>query len=86
MKVGLSHLSSMVNTLFLAYVGASLPLLVLFATNDSSSLTFNSVINDELVATEIIRTLAGSIGLVLAVPIATLLSVIFIKTQEQSVD
>ena len=79
MRIGVTHLSSMVNTLFLAYAGASLPLLILFSVKVPPFLTFSNVIDNELVATEIVRTLAGSIGLVLAVPIATLLAIQFIK-------
>lgn len=79
MRVGISHLSSMVNTLFLAYAGASLPLLILFSIKQSPFLTFNQVIDNEMVATEIVRTLTGSIGLILAIPIATFLAVQFIK-------
>ena len=78
MKVGISHLSSMVNTLFLAYAGASLPLLILFSINEPPFLTFNQIINNEIIATEIVRTLIGSIGIVLAVPISTLIAVKFI--------
>lgn len=79
MKVGVSHLGSMVNTLFLAYAGAALPLLILFSVKEPPFLTFNQVINNEIIATEIVRTLTGSIGLVLAVPLATLLAVHFVK-------
>lgn len=78
MRVGVSHLSSMVNTLFLAYAGASLPLLILFSVRQPPFLTFNQVIENEMIATEIVRTITGSIGLVLAVPIATFLAVQFI--------
>lgn len=79
MRVGVSHLSSLVNTLFLAYAGASLPLLILFSVNEPPFLTFSQVIDNEMIATEIVRTFTGSIGLILAVPIATLLAVQFIK-------
>jgi uncharacterized membrane protein len=82
MRVGISHLSSMVNTLFLAYAGASLPLLILFSVKQPPFLTFNQVIDNEMVATEIVRTFTGSIGLVLAVPIATFLAVQFIKNKK----
>ncbi|MDD5043696.1 MAG: YibE/F family protein [Patescibacteria group bacterium] len=81
MRVGISHLSSMVNTLFLAYAGASLPLLILFSVKQPPFLTFNQVIDNEMIATEIVRTFTGSIGLVLAVPIATFLAVQFIKNK-----
>lgn len=71
MNVGVDHINAVVNTLFLAYAGASLPLLVLFAVDIPPFLTFSQTVNNEIVATEIVRTLVGSIGLVLAVPIAT---------------
>lgn len=73
-KVGVAHLSSMTNTLFLAYAGASLPLLLLFSVKSGPFLSFSQVVNHELIATEIIRTLIGSICLVLAMPIATFLA------------
>jgi uncharacterized membrane protein len=71
MRVGRDHVASTVNTLFLAYVGASLPLLLLFVLTDR---TFASVANGEVVAIEIVRTLVGSIGLVASVPITTALA------------
>jgi len=82
MKVGVSHLSSMINTLFLAYAGVSLPLLLLFNINEPPFLGFSQIINNEMVAIEIVRALTGSIGLVLAIPIATILAVNFIKKKE----
>ena len=85
MKVGISHMSAMVNTLFLAYAGVSLPLLILFSIKEPPFLTFNQVLNNEMVATEIVRTLTGSIGLVLAVPIATLLAVQFVKIKKEGI-
>lgn len=81
-KIGISHISSMTNTLFLAYAGAALPLLLLFSVKQVPFLTFSQVINNEMIATEIVRTLTGSIGLVLAVPIATILAVHFIKAKQ----
>lgn len=71
MAVGQDHISSMVNTLVLVYTGASLPLLLLFLDARTS---FWEVVNYEVVADEIVRTLVGSIGLMLAVPITTFLS------------
>lgn len=73
-SVGVSHIASMTNTLFLAYAGASLPLLVLFVSGGSAFNSVSQAINTELIATEIIRTLTGSIGLILSVPIATFIS------------
>lgn len=75
-RVGKEHVGALVNTLALAYTGASLPLLLLFSTSDSS---MGSIINQEIFATEIIRTTVGSIGLILTVPITTLLAVYMLK-------
>ena len=70
-KVGISHIASMTNTLFLAYAGVSLPLLILFVSGESAFASWAQALNTELIATEIIRALAGSIGLILSVPIST---------------
>lgn len=67
-KVGRDHIGSLVNTLALAYVGVSLPLIMLYA-NASSSLW--QTLNQEVVAAELLRILVGSIGLILAVPATT---------------
>ncbi|MBI5037688.1 MAG: YibE/F family protein [Candidatus Kerfeldbacteria bacterium] len=75
MRVGISHMGSMVNTLFFAYAGAALPLLILFSSSEINAPTFSQGINSEMVATEIVRTMVGSIGLILAVPITTALAV-----------
>jgi uncharacterized membrane protein len=74
MQVGKTHIGAMVNTLFLAYAGASLPLLILFSVREAPFLTFWQVLNHETVASEAVRTLVGSIGLVLAMPVATYLA------------
>lgn len=68
LRVGRDHIASTVNTLLLAYAGASIPLLVLFSV---ASQPIGVIANSEVVATEIVRTLVGSIGLVAAVPITT---------------
>lgn len=79
MRVGVDHSAAVVNTLFLAYAGASLPLLLLFSVGQEPFLTFRDVVNNELVAAEVVRTLVGSIGLVLTVPITTLIAVRFFR-------
>jgi uncharacterized membrane protein len=71
MNVGQDHIASMVNTLVLVYTGAALPLLLLFVDNP---LPYSQVINYEIIAEEIVRTLVGSIGLISAVPITTFLA------------
>ena len=68
LRIGRDHISSTVNTLALAYAGASLPLLILFSLSAQS---LGTVANGEVVAIEIVATLVGSIGLVVAVPIST---------------
>jgi uncharacterized membrane protein len=81
-KVGISHISSMTNTLFLAYAGASLPLLILFISGNSAFTGWTQVISNETIATEIVRTLTGSIGLILAVPISTGIAVWWLKMED----
>lgn len=72
MRVGRHHIASTVNTLVLAYAGVALPLLLLFLmTKDVGMWRF---MNDELIAEEIVRTMAGTSALVLTVPITTALS------------
>jgi uncharacterized membrane protein len=70
--VGRSHIAATVNTLFLAYAGASLPLLVLFAVGGQPTAL---VLNGEAVSIEIVRTLVGSLGIVAAVPLTTVIAV-----------
>lgn len=70
-RVGRDHVSATVNTLVLAYVGASLPVLLLFS---AGGIGFSSVLNTELVATEVVAMLVGSIGLIAAVPLTTALA------------
>jgi uncharacterized membrane protein len=69
--VGRDHVSATVNTLVLAYVGSSLPLLLILG---SGQLGFTDAVNMEVVAKEIVATLVGSIGLIAAVPITTILA------------
>jgi uncharacterized membrane protein len=71
MRVGRDHVGSIVNTLALAYAGASLPLLILFQLSQQP---LGQLIGSEIVATEIVRTLVGSIGLVAAMPVTTWLA------------
>ena len=73
LRVGRAHIASTINTLLLAYVGAAMPLLLLFAVSDQS---WGMVANSELIAVEIARTLCGSMGLVAAVPLTTALAAV----------
>lgn len=70
-RVGRDHVASTVNTLMLAYAGASMPLLLFFVLANQS---LGTVLSTEVMATEVLRTLIGSIGLVAAVPLTTWLA------------
>lgn len=82
MALGRDHISAVVNTLVLAYTGASLPLVLLFFLGDYP---IGYLISNELIAEEIVRTLVASSGLVLAVPITTFVAVILFKRKERQV-
>jgi uncharacterized membrane protein len=71
LSVGRDHVSATVNTLVLAYVGAALPVLLIFSAAD---LGVSEATNLEIVAKEIVATLVGSIGLIAAVPLTTALA------------
>lgn len=73
--VGREHIASLVNTLVLAYAGASFPLLLLFSQNNKFPLWFS--LNGEFFIEEVIRTLVGSAALILAVPITTAIAAYF---------
>lgn len=68
MRIGRSHVASTVNTLVLAYVGATLPLLLVFSALE---LPFSVALSQEIVAQEVVRGLVGGLGIVAAVPITT---------------
>ena len=71
MRIGRSHIGATVNTLFLAYVSVGLPLLiVLFVSHQPTG----AVLNDETIATEIVRTLIGSLGIIAAIPMTTFIA------------
>ncbi|MEY2472775.1 MAG: hypothetical protein QOK28_2104 [Actinomycetota bacterium] len=71
-RIGRDHVASTVNTLVLAYAGASLALLLFFFQEGRA---VGQILNREVVAVEIARALVGSIGLIVAVPITTALAV-----------
>ena len=80
MRIGQDHVAATVNTLVLAYTGASLPLLLIFTLGNGS---FTYFINSEFLAEEIVRTLVGSLGLIAAVPISTLIATALIVYQDR---
>ncbi|NIK60908.1 YibE/F family protein [Kribbella shirazensis] len=71
LRIGRTHVASVVNTLVLAYAGAAMPVLIVFAIQDLPTL---SVISTESVAMEIVRGLVGSLGIIAAVPLTTALA------------
>lgn len=75
--VGREHIASLVNTLVLAYAGTALPLFLLISLNTLDPLWV--LLNSEYMAEEVVRTLAGSSALVLAVPISTALAARFVR-------
>jgi uncharacterized membrane protein len=79
LRVGRDHVSATVNTLVLAYVGASLPLLLIFSSTD---LGVGEALSTELVAKEVVATLVGSIGLIAAVPLTTALAAVLALEEE----
>jgi uncharacterized membrane protein len=80
LRVGKEHVSALVNTLVLAYTGASFPLLILLY---QSGIRLDMLLSQEIVATEIVRTIIGSIGLIVAVPLTTYLAARFLKTEDK---
>jgi uncharacterized membrane protein len=80
MRVGREHIASLINTLVLVYTGASLPLLLLF---HDSSIPIEAALNFEIVAEEVIRTLVGSIGLITAVPLTSLIASRMVKENNE---
>src|SRR4029453_3108882 len=76
--VGRDHIAATVNTLFLAYAGAALPLLIVFVTGTDS---LSTVATSEVVAVEIVRALCGSVGLIAAAPLPTALAAL-VATEE----
>lgn len=70
-RVGRAHIASVVNTIILAYAGASLPLLLLIAASDQPA---GQILTNQALAEELVRGMVGTIGLVAAVPITTALA------------
>ncbi len=82
LRIGREHIGALVNILAIAYVGASLPLLLLFEQVASKQLL--TTINQEMFATEILRAAISSIGIILAVPLTTLVSVWMLHGKKQN--
>jgi uncharacterized membrane protein len=83
MSIGREHIASLINTLFLAYAGVTLPL-ILYLAAFQSQIPLWLTINGEPIAEEIVRTMVGSIGIILAVPITTLLAAWMFGKQQKT--
>jgi uncharacterized membrane protein len=81
LRVGRDHVSATVNTLVLAYVGASLPVLLIFSSAD---IGLGEALNLEVVAKEVVATLVGSIGLIAAVPVTTALAALLALSDDRA--
>jgi len=76
MRIGRDHIASTVYTIVFAYAGASLPLLLLFEIYQRPAL---DIVTSGVIAEEVVRTLVGAIGLILAVPVTTAIGVAIVK-------
>lgn len=79
-RIGREHIGALVNTLAIAYVGVALPLILLISQTASGSIL--PILNSEVFATEIVRILIGSIGLILAVPVTTFIATYMLSHME----
>ncbi len=79
MRIGQDHVAATVNTLVLAYAGASLPMLLVFSLARGD---YGYLINFSFIAEEIVRTLVGSLGLIVAVPLTTVIAILFAQRAE----
>jgi uncharacterized membrane protein len=79
MRIGQDHVAATVNTLVLAYAGASLPMLLMFSLARGD---YGYLVNFAFIAEEIVRTLVGSLGLIAAVPITTVVAIFFAQRSE----
>ena len=80
MSIGRDIMGTMSNTLILAYTGSSIPLLLILLAYDTD---FASLTNMDIIATEIVRSLAGSIGLILTIPITAMTAVLLLKKENK---
>ncbi|SET07637.1 YibE/F family protein [Anaerobranca gottschalkii] len=76
MNVGRDIMGTMVNTLILAYTGSSLPLLLIFRAYETS---YDRIINMDLIATEVVRSIVGSLGLILTIPLTASFYILLIS-------
>ncbi len=80
MNIGRDHVAATVNTLVLAYLGASMSMFLLFSINQ---VNLGSMLNINYIAEEIVRSLVGTLGLFTAVPITTFLACLAVNSPER---
>jgi len=81
LMIGREHIASLINTLILAFVGTSFLYIIYISATTPYPLLVN--LNSEQVMEEIARSLVGSVALILAVPITTLLAARFLRTEQE---
>ena len=74
MSIGCDIMGASLNTMILAYVGSSFQLLMLFS---AYHITLEEIINNEMIAVELLRALAGCFGLLMSVPITSVTAALF---------
>lgn len=82
LNVGKDIMGTMSNTLILAYLGSFLPLILLITAQ--KNLPLIKVLNLNLIVTEIVRSVTGSIGLICAIPITAAITAFFLTSKQQS--
>lgn len=75
LKVGRDIMATMINTLILAYVGGAMPILLVF---HFMKMSFSGFVSTEILATEIIRSLCGSVGLILTIPFTSIIAAMMV--------
>jgi uncharacterized membrane protein len=79
-RVGRAHIASVINTIVLAYAGASMPVLLLISV---SNLPLNQILTNQFITQEILRSAVGIMGLVAAVPVTTALAALIMRDKRQ---
>ena len=80
MRIGRDHVAAATTTLVLAYAGTALPLMVVFQLAHTQ---LHFVLTSEIVGSEIVRTLVGTVGLVAAVPVTTALAALAVRADRR---
>lgn len=75
LKVGRDIMATMINTLILAYVGGAMPILLVF---HFMKMPISGFVSTEILATEIIRSLCGSVGLILTIPFTSIIAAMMV--------